>query len=99
MKKLKDEIKNLIRPIFSKKGKIFAEIVINWSEIVGPQYSKNLYPCDFQEYKSNNGITKTLVIKSESKSQSLNLKFSETIFVERINAYFGTSAISNIKFI
>jgi len=96
---LKQGIDNILRQLYSKKGDIFAELMINWKSVVGVEFYQQITPVDIRYYHTNSEKTASLSLKITKQGNHLELQFSNLIILERINNYLGYNAVSNIKFV
>lgn len=71
-----------------------AEVVTKWKEIVGRRLAEQTYPLRVT-YKKGDRNSGTLHILVES-GFAVELQHIEPILVERINTYYGYSAISRL---
>ena len=99
MKRLADEIATINSRIFRQKGKIFAGLMINWSKIVGEQYSNNTYPRNIKEIKENSIMYKTLYLVVKNSSIGMELSCHKEVIIERAAMFFGFRAIDKIRII
>lgn len=50
MKHVSGSVKNVVYPMFEKKGRVFAEIALHWREIIGPYYVDFVTPVTIYRY-------------------------------------------------
>ena len=95
---LKNCIEDIIKKLNSTKGEVFAEICAKWLDIAGAEFAKSTLPVDIRYFKTSKGKDISLVLKLDQKADMLQIQFSESIIIERINTYFGYKAITKLKF-
>lgn len=97
MKLLSHDINIIIRRIFDKKHPLLAEIIINWSKIVGPKFSDKTSPLKISSVKERNKLINILYVQADNSSIALELSFHQQILIERIAVYLGFKIIHNIR--
>lgn len=96
---LKDGINSILKQVYSVKGEVFAEIMLNWKQIAGKEYSEQIVPVDIKYYRTKGEKVSSLLLKITERGNHLELQFSQLIILERINKYLGYKPITNIKFV
>lgn len=99
MKPIVDEVNKLVRNIFKKQHPILAEIIINWSKIVGLKFSKNSMPLKIISSKEGGKKINILYVTSENSSISMQIAYQQELIIERIAIYLGYKAIHKIRFL
>lgn len=99
MRSLKNELFNILKPILSKKGEVFAEIALKWEEIIGSEYAKQIYPLKITKYHTNDEKFNILIVQTLPNASLMTLNFAKPQIADRINNYLGFLAISSIKII
>ncbi len=99
MKDIGTEVTKIVRNIFKYKDPILAELIFNWSKIVGIKFSNKTYPMKVSNYKEKGRLQKLLIIKSSNEALSLELSFQQDIIIERLAVYLGYKAINKIRVI
>ena len=99
MKPISDDIKNLIRKIFNTQHPLLAEVIINWSKIVGLKFSRNSSPIKINSSKEKGLLVNILYVEVENASLSMEMSFQQEIIIERIAVYLGFKAIHKIRLI
>lgn len=94
---LSSHIDQLMRKVYQKQGKVFAEIMINWPKIVSLSLSSSCYPVKIRSYRQKDREIKILHVATNSSSASLALSYQEGVILEKIACYFGYRAIDKIK--
>jgi hypothetical protein len=97
MKPLSDDINKIIKRIFGKKHPLFSEIMINWSKIVGPQFSSKTSPLKIVSIRDNSKPINILYVQVENSSIALELSCHQQIIIERISVYLGFKAIHSLR--
>lgn len=95
MKELSKVVGKVTNPIYSKKGFVEGQILSNWSKIVGSEISSYSIPSKvvFNSNKRKDGTLKILV----SSDKIFEIDFFKENIIERINIFFGYSAIKKIS--
>lgn len=93
---LSRNISPLTRSLFGKKGFVEIDILTNWDKIVGHELADYTFPekIDFKREQKNNG---TLHLQVPTGAFALEIQHREKYIIEKINAYFGYNAVSNIR--
>lgn len=99
MKPVSEEVNNLIRKIFVRKDPILAEIIINWTKIVGPKFSINTAPCKITRGYEKSSKISILHVEASDSSLSMEMSFQQDIIIERMTVYLGFKAIHKLKLI
>lgn len=87
---------NVIKKAFSQKGFLLAEILSQWSKIIGENLCSKCIPKKISFSQLNQKENSTLCILVKDKYTSLNIEYSKNILIERINTYFGKLVIKKI---
>ncbi len=96
-KQIGELLTTVLKKLYSSKGEHFAEIAANWPKLVGKEYASLASPMGIRYYKTNVGKNINLIVESNNASSRIELKFSESILLERINQYFGYKAVTSIQ--
>ena len=91
-------VTKIVKPLISKRGFGNSEIINNWINIVGDKLAQNITPQKIS-YNSNSSVDGILLLRVNSSSVALELQYIEKQIVNKINTYFGFSAIGRIKII
>ena len=88
----------LAKNILGKKGFVGTDILFNWEEIVGKDIARFCIPdkIDFKKDQRDNG---TLHIITTNGAFATEIKYKESLIIEKINTYFGYRAVSGLKII
>lgn len=97
VKKLGDEINKLIINILRNNDPILAELIVNWSRIVGTKFSTKTHPIRISRMKEKGVRKSVLLIGVENSSISLELSFQQDIIIERLAIYLGYKAVDRIR--
>ncbi len=97
MKPLSHDINIIIRRIFGKQHPLLAEIMINWSKIVGSKFSSKTIPLKIAKVKEKGQLINILHVQAENSSIALEISYFQQIIIERISVYLGFKAIHSIK--
>lgn len=84
------------RKILGKKAFIEADIIHNWSDIVGEEIAQLSKPLrvDFKKDERRNGV---LHIEAASGALALELQQKSKIIMDKVNVFFGYEAVSRLK--
>ena len=91
-------VTKLVKPLISKRGFGNSEIINNWVNIVGDKLAQNITPQKIS-YNRNSNVDGVLLLRVNSSSVALEIQYIEKQIVNKINTYFGFSAIGRIKII
>ncbi|WP_375331550.1 DciA family protein [Candidatus Tisiphia endosymbiont of Oplodontha viridula] len=97
MKPLSHDINIIIRRIFGKQHPLLAEIMINWSKIVGPKFSSKTSSLKISSPKEKGQRINILHVQVENSSIALEISFHQQIIIERISVYLGFKAIHSLR--
>lgn len=88
----------ITKKLFGKKGFMEIDILTNWDKIVGKELANYSFPqkIDFKREEKNNGV---LLLQVPTGAFALEIKHRENFILEKINAYFGYKAVSQIKIV
>lgn len=92
------EIRSITRQALGTRGFSGADILESWVDIVGPDLSKGVRP-EKLVFEKNNRSHGTLVVKTAGGAFAMLFEHQKRRVIERINAFFGYPAVSNIKMI
>ena len=97
MKTLSENLDVILRKIYLRHGPLAAELMINWSRIVGPEIACISYPYKISQQFLKETKIDILYVKVNSASSSVKIKYQQDIILERISLYFGYKAINEIR--
>lgn len=88
----------LAKQLLGLNGMMEIELLANWSDIVGETLAKYSLPqkIRFNKNERSNGLIELVVL---SGAFALEIKQREKQILEKINTYFGYSAVSKLKII
>ncbi|MDF2965035.1 MAG: hypothetical protein K0Q51_423 [Rickettsiaceae bacterium] len=98
MKTLSNLVEGILRAVFKRHGPVFAEIMVNWSKIVGSRYHSVARPVKVSQIKEGGTKLCVLFVDVDDAGSSVELSYQHGILLERISVYFGYKAIDKIKF-
>lgn len=96
MKPIADEVEKIVRPVFAKHGKIFAEVMINWSKIAGVAFGQKTSPYKITTAAEKGRKINILHVKASNSATGLEFAYQQDIIMERIAIYFGYKAVDKI---
>lgn len=89
---------SLFKDVFAKQGFASRELVTRWAEIVGADIATCAEPLKIQWPRPIEGQPEqpaTLILRVEGP-RALEIQHSSTVILERVNRFFGWSAIGRI---
>ena len=99
MKPVSESVNQLIRRILIKKDPILAEIILNWTKIVGHRFSINASPLKITRSIEKKAKINILYVETSDPSLSMEMSFQQDIIIERMTVYLGFKAIDRLKLI
>jgi len=98
----------LLRKSFAKYGFAASDILLNWRAIVGDELAERAVPHRISWPRSptslpapqqGHGARKggTLIVQAEDGPSAVEIQYLELEIVERINVFYGYSAITRLK--
>ena len=94
LRSFKDTLPKKIKKILNKKGHIYSKTLENWRYIVGNELFECCYPRSFKNSNKLNGSCLNIMVK---RGNEVDLEYSKTNIIKKINAYFGYNVVQNIK--
>lgn len=96
MKPLSKGVNLILRNLYIKHGgKLFAEIMLYWPRIVGPEISSSCRPLKISNQNSIK-LPTTLYVEAATSSISTELSYNQMLIIEKIAVYLGRKAIDKI---
>src|SRR5690606_19447798 len=85
----------LVKSAFQQKGFVQAAIILEWSQIIGPEMSQKCIPerLVFPQGKKTEG---TLYLNVKIAS-GLLIEYGAPLIIDKINSYFGYQAVTRLK--
>lgn len=96
MKPISNEIDKILRNVFARHNKIFAEIMINWPKITGIKFASSTAPYKVSTATEKGRKINILHVRSTNSATSLEFTYHHDIIIERISVYFGYKAIDKL---
>lgn len=96
MKPIIDDINNIIYKIYRKKHPLLAELVRNWTKIIGLKYSSKSWPVNISNIWDKKQRINILFIGTDHSTISTEIRFQQGIILERMAIYLGYKAIHKI---
>ncbi len=84
------------RKILGKKAFIEADVIANWSDIVGEELAKLTKPIKI-EFKKDERKGGVLHIEAASGAMALELQQKSKIVLSKVNVYFGYEAVDRLR--
>ena len=85
-----------LKGILKKNGYNYSEIISKWSMLVGKEISNYAHPKSIKMKKKDSGSTLLIAIK---RGNEINIEYSKSEIINKINSYFGYKLIDEIKII
>ena len=91
-------LSSLTGKMIGKKAFVEADVIANWQNIVGDELFAFSTPIriDFKKGERANGV---LWVETIGGAFALEMQSKCKMIVEKVNAFFGYSAVDNIKFV
>ena len=83
-----------VKGILKKNGYNYSEIIGKWKMLVGNDISSYAIPKSIKMIKGNKNGTLVLEIK---RGDEINIEYSKTEIIDKINSYFGYKLINEIR--
>ena len=83
-----------LKGILKKNGYNYSEIISKWNILVGKDISDCAYPKSIKMKKGDSNGTLVLAIK---RGNEINIEYSKSKIIDKINSYFGYKLINEIK--
>lgn len=98
-KQLSDEVNKIIKNVFRRQHPLLAELIVNWSKIVGDKFSKSTHPIKVSKSREKGKPISILLIGAENSSISMEMSYRQDIILERMAVYFGYKAIHKVRIV
>ncbi len=87
-------IGRLATPIFQSHGFVSASVLLDWPQIVGPEFARfcEVEKLTFPYKQRQNG---RLTVRASS-AMAVAITYQEPLILEKINSYFGYQAVSKL---
>lgn len=89
------DIRKLVEPLLGKKGLVHADILSHWTDILGPELACGITPFSVSFSKKTEGAL--LNVKAFSGAYAVEFTARKEQIKERLNSYFGYTAIYDIR--
>ena len=96
LRSFKDTLPKNIKKIIKKKGHVFSETLNNWKYIVGAEIFQICYPKSFKNSNKFGASTLHVMVK---RGHEIDLEYSKKEIIDKMNSFFGYSAVEKLKFI
>ena len=96
LRSFKDTLPTNIKKIIKKKGHIFSETLNNWKYIVGNEIFQICYPKSFKNSNRFGVSTLHVMVK---RGHEIDLEYSKKEIMDKMNSFFGYTAVEKLKFI
>jgi hypothetical protein len=91
-----ESVDRLTRPLFARRGFAGGAIVRDWATIVGPALATHTLP-ERILYPDRGRSDGTLHLRVANGALAMEIQHLAPVLIERINGYFGYSAVAQIK--
>jgi len=86
-------VSKITKPFYNKQGFAQNHIIENWETIAGIEFAKNSIPIKLSIQKTGGVLTVAC-----DGGVALELEYSKSEIIEKVNSYYGFIAINRIKF-
>ncbi len=97
MKPISENLDKVLRTVFAKHSKAFAEIMINWPSITGGKFGSSTAPIKISMITENKVKINLLHIKAQDAATGLEFTYHQNIILERIAIYLGYKAVDKLR--
>ncbi len=97
MKPIITEVNKIIYKIFKRQHPILAELIINWSKVVGTKFSSSSMPLKVISSREKGARINILYIQADNSSISMEMSYQQELIIERIAIYLGYKGIHKIR--
>lgn len=88
----------IARRALGRKGRAFAAFVTDWPSIVGEETAAHCLPLSLRFPEHDSRRDAVLTLKVDSGAWAAELSHGKRLLLERINGYFGYSAVAEVRF-
>ena len=99
---LSDLLPGLTKEIYGSKNMLFGKMLAAWGEIAGADIATRALPLDLKFQRAREGTKgagQAILHLAVRPADALEMSYQKTLLIERLNVFFGYSAIKDIKFI
>jgi len=96
LRSFKDTLPKNIKKVINKKGYVYSETLENWKYIVGENLFKVCYP---KSFKNSNRFGESTLMVVVKRGHEVDLEYSKKEIIEKMNNFFGYSAVEKLKFV
>ena len=97
MKLISEDIDSLVKKIFKNQHPLLAEIITNWTKIVGTKFYNNATPLKITISKEKGIKINILHVVAANPSVSMEIAYQQEIILERIAVYLGFKGIHKLR--
>ena len=90
------EVRAIAKPILGMRGFAEVDVLGHWTEIVGEDLARGVFP-EKLSFEKNNRTGGTLHVKSAGGAFAMLFEFQKQQVMERINGFFGYPAVAQVK--
>lgn len=99
---LSDLVPGLTKDVFGKKNLLFGKMVAEWTHIAGEETAARTTPLDLKFQKRPEGskqAAQAVLHLGVQPGYALELSYQKGLLIERLNVFFGYTAIKDIKIV
>ncbi len=87
----------ITKPALGSRGLAGAELIGQWSNIVGPELAQLATPASLKRERGNADAGGTLLLRVSSSAAATVLQLKGPQIVERVNRFFGYPAVAKLQ--
>ena len=99
LRSISNFLPNIAKSLFGKKTMLFGKLIAEWHSIVGVDIASKAIPIELKYSKSSKKKNQAILHIATNSADSLEISYQKDIIKERLNIFFGYSAIKDIKII
>lgn len=99
LRSISNFVPNIAKSVFGRKTMLFGKLISEWRSIVGEDIAKKATPIEIKYDKSSKKKNQAILHIAANSADSLELSYQKDLIKERLNIFFGYSAIRDIKII
>lgn len=92
-------VKDVTKHTFSSKDMLFGKMVAEWVHIVGEDMAGQAVPLELKYNKNPQQRSQAVLHLGVKPAHALEFSYQKALLIERLNMFFGYSAIRDIKII
>lgn len=96
---LSDLLPALTKDILGRKGMLFGKLLAEWPHIAGSDFADKCRPLELKFAKKTDQKSQAVLHLAVDSAFALEISYQKSLLMERLNVFFGYSAIKDIKII